>query len=97
MVVNFIGYNFMCSGIEYHERSQVRGYLCSKIRCFNEDYVNDIAFRPNELVSNSFDIFVKNDDYKKLEHEIEFIIRNIKTLLSRFYGSKPPPSGGKRL
>lgn len=52
----------------------------SSIMCFNEDYVNNIAFRPDELVSNSFDIFVKNDNYKKLEQEIEEIIKKIKSL-----------------
>lgn len=52
----------------------------SSVMCFNEDYVNNIAFQPDELVTNSFDVFVKNDNYKKLESEIEVIMQKIKSL-----------------
>lgn len=52
----------------------------SSVMCFNEDYVNNIAFQPDELVTNSFDVFVKNDKYKKLEGEIEVIMQKIKSL-----------------
>lgn len=50
------------------------------IMCFNEEYVGQFVFKPNELVSNSFDIFIRTEAYKKVEQEIEEIIRHIKTL-----------------
>lgn len=41
------------------------------IMCFNEDYVSKYTFKPDELVSNSFDIFIRSDTYKKKEREIQ--------------------------
>ncbi|MBU1220278.1 AAA family ATPase [Myxococcota bacterium] len=58
----------------------------SSVMCFNEDYVNNIVFRPDELVSNSFDVFVKNDNYKKLERDIEIIMQKIKSLFLKNEG-----------
>ncbi len=29
--------------------------------CFNEEYVNKFTFQPDELVNNSFDIFIRTD------------------------------------
>ena len=52
------------------------------IMCFNEDYVNNIVFQTDELVLNSFDIFIRNDNYKRLEREIELIVQKIKSLFA---------------
>ncbi|PTQ87361.1 AAA family ATPase [Agitococcus lubricus] len=43
----------------------------SSILCFNEEYVNNFTFRPEELVSNSFDIFIRTDAYQEKERDIE--------------------------
>ena len=53
-----------------------------KIMCFNEEYVSQFVFKPDELLSNSFDIFIRTDAYKKKEQEIEDLIHNIKQLFS---------------
>lgn len=47
------------------------------VMCFNEDYVNQFIFKPEELVSNSCDIFIRTDAYKKTEQEIAEIVKNI--------------------
>lgn len=52
------------------------------IMCFNEEYVSQFVFRPDELLSNSFDIFIRTDAYKQKEQEIEELVRNIKQLFS---------------
>src|SRR5690606_27473732 len=49
----------------------------NSIKIFNEKYVDDIAFRPEELVENSFDIFIRNDSYKAVEAEIKQYIEAI--------------------
>lgn len=36
-----------------------------KIAIFNEDYTNKFVFNKSELIENSFEIFVKTDDYEK--------------------------------
>lgn len=54
----------------------------NKIMCFNEDYVSQFVFKPDELLTNSFDIFVRTESYKQKEQEIEDLVRNIKQLFS---------------
>lgn len=53
-----------------------------KAMCFNEDYISQFVFKPDELVSNSFEIFIKTDAYRKIEREIEELVSNIKQLFS---------------
>lgn len=55
------------------------------IMCFNEEYVTQFLFKPNELQSNSFDIFIRSDAYKQREKEIEQLVSNIKQL---FFGNQ---------
>lgn len=45
-----------------------------EVMCFNEDYVSRFTFKPEELVSNSFDIFIRTDAYKATEQEINNIV-----------------------
>jgi energy-coupling factor transporter ATP-binding protein EcfA2 len=54
----------------------------TNVMCFNEDYVNQFIFKPDELVSNSFDIFIRTDAYKATEQEIANIIITIKQLFT---------------
>jgi ABC-type Mn2+/Zn2+ transport system ATPase subunit len=53
-----------------------------QVMCFNEDYVSQFVFRPEELLSNSFEIFIKTDAYREKEREIEELVSNIKQLFS---------------
>lgn len=48
------------------------------VMCFSEEYINQIVFKPNELVDKSFDIFIRNDDYQAIETEIDNLILKIK-------------------
>lgn len=64
-------------------RPEVNGVeALNNVMCFNEEYVNQFVFKPNELLSNSFDIFVRTDSYKQKEQEIEDLVRDIKLLFS---------------
>ncbi|WP_224728252.1 AAA family ATPase [Cysteiniphilum sp. JM-1] len=65
------------------KQPEVKGAdVLRNIMCFNEEYVRQFVFKPNELLSNSFDIFIRTDAYKKKEKEIEELVRNIKQLFS---------------
>ncbi|MDX7527144.1 AAA family ATPase, partial [Enterobacter hormaechei] len=44
------------------------------VMCFNEKYVDQFTFQPDELVSNSFDIFIKSEAYHETEREIEAMV-----------------------
>lgn len=54
----------------------------SKIMCFDEAYVSQFTFQPDELVSNSFNIFIKNEAYIKLESEINEMVKSIRSEFS---------------
>lgn len=66
-----------------NKRPEVKGAeVLKNIMCFNEEYVSQFVFKPNELLSNSFDIFIRTDAYKQREHEIDELVSNIKQLFS---------------
>lgn len=48
------------------------------VLCFTEDYVNKFTFKPEELVSNSFDIFIRTDAYQEKERDIEVFTSLVK-------------------
>jgi ABC-type Mn2+/Zn2+ transport system ATPase subunit len=48
------------------------------VSVFNEDYVNQFVFQQDEIVRNSFDIFIKNADYDQKMKEIESLVAGIK-------------------
>lgn len=54
----------------------------SKIMCFDEAYVSQFTFQPDELVSNSFNIFIKNEAYIKTENEINEMVTSIRSEFS---------------
>lgn len=47
------------------------------VAIFNEEYVSQYVFQPNELLKNSFDIFINNEAYKKGMDEINDLIKDI--------------------
>ncbi|MBB1344255.1 AAA family ATPase [Pseudoalteromonas sp. SR45-6] len=50
------------------------------VLCFNEDYVRQFTFQSDELVSNSFDIFIRTEAYIIAEQEIKGIVQEINSL-----------------
>lgn len=48
------------------------------VAVFSEDYVNQFVFKKDEVVKNSFDIFIRNTDYEQKMAEIEVLISDIK-------------------
>ncbi len=66
-----------------NKQPEVKGAEALKnIMCFNEEYVSQFVFKQDELLSNSFDIFIRTDAYKQREQEVEELVRNIKQLFS---------------
>ncbi|TPM92595.1 AAA family ATPase [Mesorhizobium sp. B2-1-3A] len=49
---------------------------------FDEEYVNQFAFRQDEVVKNSFDIFIKTPEYSSTMIEIEGLFAGIKKAFS---------------
>uniref|UniRef100_C6E141 Protein CR006 P-loop domain-containing protein n=1 Tax=Geobacter sp. (strain M21) TaxID=443144 RepID=C6E141_GEOSM len=64
-----------------NKQPEVKGAeALTNIMCFNEDYVSQFVFKQDELLTNSFEIFVRTDLYKQKEQEINFLVSNIKQL-----------------
>lgn len=52
------------------------------IKVFDEKYINDFVFQPDELIKGSFEVFIRDDAYEKGMNEIDGRVEKIKTLLS---------------
>ncbi|MCR3922070.1 MAG: AAA family ATPase, partial [Firmicutes bacterium] len=52
------------------------------VMCFNEDYVHQFVFQQDELISNSFDIFIRTESYKVIDQKIESLVSEIKEIFS---------------
>ncbi len=50
------------------------------IKIFDEDYVSKFVFQPNELVKNSFDIFIKTPDYETNLQTINELLQETKDI-----------------
>ena len=48
------------------------------VKVFDEDYVNNFVFLPDELVKNSFDIFIHDQEYENGIKEIDSLIKVLK-------------------
>ena len=49
---------------------------------FNEEYLNQFLYKKDELISNSFEIFIKTPNYVQSVHKIEEILTDIKQVFS---------------
>ena len=49
---------------------------------FNEEYVNQFIFKEDELISNSFEIFIKTETYAKAEEEVNQLVQAIRQQFS---------------
>lgn len=54
----------------------------SSVAVFNDTYINKFVFKQDELIQNSFEIFIKNEEYKNKITEIENITADIKNAFS---------------
>ncbi|MEN8265226.1 MAG: AAA family ATPase [Nitrospirota bacterium] len=48
------------------------------VSIFNEDYVDQFVFKQDEVVSNSFEIFIKTNEYDQKMEEIEKLVFDIR-------------------
>lgn len=58
--------------------------LIKRISVFNEKYIEDYVFQQTELLKNSFEIFVKTEDYEKHVIEIEKLLNGINVTFQNY-------------
>ncbi|RHV63221.1 hypothetical protein DXB18_14165 [Clostridium sp. OM02-18AC] len=69
---------FKYYGDEEENLPELIGYdQLKKVSIFNEKYIEDYVYQKDELIKDSFEIFVKSSDYDKHIKEIEKLLGNI--------------------
>ena len=72
---------FKAIGNDTIEPSVVGAESIASIKVFDESYVNEFIFQPDELLKGSFDVFIRCTDYDAGIRAIEGLFAQIKTLL----------------
>lgn len=49
---------------------------------FNEEYLNQFLFKKDELISNSYEIFINTQEFKSINNQIDTLLSGIKSLFS---------------
>lgn len=52
------------------------------VMCFNEEYVSQFTFQPDELISDSFNILIRNQAHAEREREIEEMTQKIRAVFT---------------
>ena len=69
---------FKYRNISNENNPEVSGLdLIDNVAIFNEDYINQYVFQPNEVLKNSFDILINNEAYQNGMTEINELIKDI--------------------
>ena len=50
----------------------------SSVKVFDESYINDFTYQPDELLKGSFDILIRDENYDSVMAEIEGLVSQIK-------------------
>jgi len=81
-LTSLMPFKLLADNPENREPSIVGLDAFESVMCFNEEYVSQFVYKEDELVSNSFDIFIRTDAYKQREQEIEELVSEIKKLFA---------------
>lgn len=72
-------FKYINDNIEEHNPSVISDITINKIAVFDENYINTYTYKANELLENSFEIFVKTNKYDEHMQEINNLIASIQT------------------
>lgn len=73
---------FKNKGTDGSSNSVVGCEAIKTIKIFDERYVNDIAFQPDELIKGSFEVFVRGEAYEAGIKDIEQLVAAMKNTLT---------------
>ncbi len=78
-VSDLIPFKYMGKPKEEQQQPSIEGLdAINTVSIFNEDYVDQFVFKQDEVVSNSFEIFIKTKEYDQKMEEIEKLVFNIR-------------------
>ncbi len=72
-------FKYLNDGEEIHNPSVVISDNIQKVAIFNEKYIDTYVYKKDELIANSFEIFVKTPKYEEHMHKISELISSIQT------------------
>jgi len=72
-------FKYLNDGEEAHNPSVIISDTIQKVAIFDEKYIENYAYKKDELVENSFEIFVKTPKYEEHMHKISELISSIQT------------------
>lgn len=75
-------FKYLNDGDDTHNPSVVISDNIQKVAIFDEKYIETYVYKKNELVSNSFEIFVKTPKYEEHMQNITGLISSIQTAFS---------------
>lgn len=69
---------------EPHQTPSVTGAeSIISVSVFDEDYINQFVFKPDEVISNSFEIFIRTPEYDQGMLQIEIAFKDIKETFAK--------------
>lgn len=71
-------FKFLNSKLDHQKPSLSGLENVASVMIFNDAYINQFAFKQDEILVNSFDIFVKTPDFESNIAKIENVIRRVK-------------------
>lgn len=86
------------------------GEQFSKVSVFNENFVNDVVFKEDEVIENAFEVFIRTQDFDEKQRELneklktltidinsEDIVVNLKAKLDQIRGKFEFNKGNKSI
>ncbi len=78
-VSDLIPFKYMGKPAEEVPQSSIEGLVSiNTVSIFNDDYVDQFVFKQDEVVNNSFEIFIKTKEYDQKMEEIEKLVFDIR-------------------
>ena len=72
--------NSFCNNIK--NEPEIKGINPNKkIEIFNEEFLEKIVFKEDELIENSYEIFIKNDELISFFEKVEIFVKKIKDIV----------------
>lgn len=72
-------FKYLNDGEDAHNPSVVISDTIAKVAIFDEKYIETYVYQKDELVANSFEIFVKTPKYEEHMHKISELVSSIQT------------------
>lgn len=74
---------FKCVGVAGNPPAVLGAENLKTIKVFDEKYVDEFIFQPDELLKGSFDVFIRSEDYDRGMKEIDDLVETISKMLAQ--------------